>query len=1542
MKISLVKDEKLLNYKLPDRVEGNLWLNEIDSNGIERNIINVEAGNDGKWKVISNSDYYVSDGNKRYPFAILDERVMLVLNHSYSYNSLYLFTSPNYEDKMKFYLCDNELGIGISIGRSSASTICYNFDFLNDTDLLIKLEDNSLYISNSNEKFIAFKNDTKIDEKEEIDFGDVIFYMGLKIVFFKINGNYVVGVNNPFNNMTTYMQEYQIKEQAVEVEEDTENDKDMELYSQEDYFYRKPRFIYSINELNINVDTPPTKSDGEEMPAILTIGPMLTMSMTSVMTFYVTMNNINTGKEDLKRAMPQLVMSGAMMLSFFLWPMVTNAFQKHLKKKREKKRQKKYTDYINSIKSRIMEEKKVQEDIMHKKFPSLSLTEKIILERQDRLWEKRNYDEDFLTVSLGYGTLPMMINVGYPEEHFSMVEDTLIDKMRELQNHNINLEEVPIPFSFKDNYICAMVGKEKLQKKVLKNIMLQIMGYQSYESLKVAIFTSRDKQKDWEEYKSLPHIWSNDHHIRFFATNDQEYKEVTYILDKVYNERVENASNNNDQNTNYSTSFLLIVDTYTAVRNLDLFSHLINSNKYLGFSLLIINDRISNLPDQCQTFIELDDTECKISKNISNSESQKFKIDTTKYNLKKCINSIANTPLELRSEGGIAIPKKVGFLEMYGLGKIEQFNSKSRWEENTPIMNMSALVGIGNNGEKISLDLHEKYHGPHGLIAGMTGSGKSEFIITYILSLAVNYHPDEVQFILIDYKGGGLAGAFENQTIGIKLPHLVGVITNLDKNEINRSLASIESELKRRQALFNKAREISEESTIDIYKYQEMYRNGIVDEPVSHLLIIADEFAELKQQQPEFMEQLISTARIGRSLGVHLILATQKPSGVVDSQIWSNTRFRVCLRVQEKSDSTEVIKRPDAAFLTQTGRFYLQVGYDEVFLLGQSAWTGGKYLPSDSIKKNIDTTVDFVNNIGYITKSIETKVEAKTTVNLGEELINIVKYLSNIAEEENIKTRQLWLSRIPSFILVTDLIKKYSYKKTNFVLNPIIGEYDVPTMQEQRLLTIPFTTEGNALIYGIAGSGKENFITTMIFSSMIAYSPQEVNYYIMDFGSESLRYFDNSPYVGDIVYSSDVEKIDNLFKMIQKEMENRKSLFSNYNGDFVTYCKNSGSPIPSIIVVINNFEGYQETYPNYDDLLNLLTRDCTKYGIYFVLTVNTPNGVRFKLKQNFGQTFALGQNNDEDFSTILGNVRKVYPSKSLGRGLIKPDAAYEFQTAFVTETEQIPSYIRKINEQLSSKYSIKAKKIPTLPDIVTYPDVMDAVSNNNLIALGFNKNDLSTATYDFSKDRVNLFTSQDSSLFEKILSPLIYQFIYKKTTNNVVINADDFAFDDTIKKYTNYVDNNFDGIFDVLVKYIKDSEEQYKANGLNKSIFSNTKKINCIIVGVNSFKTKLDVDRQNRIAELFSDQYQLNLINFIFVDTVDKLKKFSYDAWFKDNINNTSGIFLGNGLGDQMLISVSKRIPEMKEDVPYNFGFIIKRGIPTYVKFIEQFKKGNN
>ena len=147
---------------------------------------------------------------------------------------------------------------------------------------------------------------------------------------------------------------------------------------------------------------------------------------------------------------------------------------------------------------------------------------------------------------------------------------------------------------------------------------------------------------------------------------------------------------------------------------------------------------------------------------------------------------------------------------------LEQLNIMNRWDTNDSTTSLKAEVGVDEEGNLMYLDLHEKFHGPHGLIAGMTGSGKSEFIITYILSMAINYSPDDVAFILIDYKGGGLAFAFENKTTGVSLPHLAGTITNLDKAEMDRTLVSIDIEIKKKKKIFNDARDKLGERTINI------------------------------------------------------------------------------------------------------------------------------------------------------------------------------------------------------------------------------------------------------------------------------------------------------------------------------------------------------------------------------------------------------------------------------------------------------------------------------------------------------------------------------------------------------------------------------------------------------------------------------------------------------------------------------------------------------------------------------------------------------
>ena len=522
--------------------------------------------------------------------------------------------------------------------------------------------------------------------------------------------------------------------------------------------------------------------------------------------------------------------------------------------------------------------------------------------------------------------------------------------------------------------------------------------------------------------------------------------------------------------------------------------------------------------------------------------------------------------------------------------------------------------------------------------------GKSEFIITYILSLAINYHPNDVNFLLIDYKGGGVAGAFQKKNT--KLPHLVGTITNIDTIGLQRSLASIQSELRRRQIIFNEARNIIDEGTIDIYKYQKLYHEGIVKKPIPHLLIICDEFAELKQQQQDFMDELISVSRIGRSLGVHLILATQKPAGIVNDQIRSNSKFAICLKVQDKSDSTDVIKKPDAAYLKNTGQFYMQVGNDDYFVLGQSAWSGAPYFPSDITKKKVDTSIQFISNIGTTIREVDDTLQ-KVYSSKGEQLTNIVKYIYELSKQENIKPTSLWLENIPENIYVDELQKKYHYTEAKEDVEVIIGEYDDPYNQKQDLVTFNLSKDGNVIIFGNAESGKETLLSTLVYNLISSYKTDKSWIYILDFGSEALKIFKNSSMVGDIAFTNDSEKISRFFDMIQNEINKRKTILSEYGGDYNLYSKKNND-MPRITVIINNYEAFIETYENqYDDIFLTLTRESIKCGITFIVTASAVNSFRYRLNQNFRRKVALQLNNEDDYFAIFDKIdRKTRPSRS--------------------------------------------------------------------------------------------------------------------------------------------------------------------------------------------------------------------------------------------------------------------------------------------------------
>ena len=812
----------------------------------------------------------------------------------------------------------------------------------------------------------------------------------------------------------------------------------------------------------------------------------------------------------------------------------------------------------------------------------------------------------------------------------------------------------------------------------------------------------------------------------------------------------------------------------------------------------------------------------------------------------------------------------------------------------------------------------------------MTGSGKSEFIITYILSLAVNYHPDEVAFILIDYKGGGLTGAFQDDDRGVKLPHLAGTITNLDGAAVKRSLISIQSELRRRQAIFNEARKISNEGTMDIYKYQQLYRDKVVTEPVPHLFIISDEFAELKTQQPEFMEQLISAARIGRSLGVHLILATQKPSGVVDDQIWSNSKFRVCLKVQERADSQDMIKCPDAAELSQTGRFYLQVGFNELFALGQSAWCGAEYIPTETVEKTVDSSVQVIDNLGRVLMNVKPNKKKVAQGSKLKQIVAIVKYLSDLATEEKIDVRPLWLDPIPERILIDEIEAKYAQKSSGTVLNPVVGEYDDPFNQKQGVLTVPFSAEGNCLIYGATGNGKSTFLTGICYSLIKNHTPDEVNVYIMDFGSETLKMFEKAPHVGGVIVSSDEEKTLNFLKMLKTEMENRRNLFSEYGGDYASYCRNSGKTVPNIVVLVNNYSGFAEQYEDLQELFYLVSRDGVKYGIYFAVTAVSTNAVRYKTQQNFKTLLTMQLNDPLDYPIIVGKTDGLIPSKFKGRGLVAMDRVYEFQTARCTDLDDVQDFVRGYCAELREKATSFAKPIPVLPDTVTADYVKPYVDGLVKVPVGVGKKNLNVVTINLNDKVIYPVFSQDVN--ETISFVEEFAKVVSASTKTIVVDAEKAV--DYSKCGCEIINNDFEGFVQEIFTDMATRNNTYKDANLDLSSLDEFEERVYILVGVKRFIEQLSQDGKEKLNVLLSKAESFYKLHFVFAESVSSMSSYTYDEWYKTNIKGSEGLWIGDGIADQYTLKLSKVTSELYEEIGVEYGFSVVRNRQTLVKLL--------
>ncbi len=1103
-------------------------------------------------------------------------------------------------------------------------------------------------------------------------------------------------------------------------------------------------------------------------------------------------------------------------------------------------RREKYGAYIDDQKARIESVAKVQREIIAKENPDPKECMNILYGLRRNLWERMPSDRDFLDVrvGMGYENLCVAVKSRTDSNGFQMEDDETRELSEQIIEETRIVDNVPARISLLNKNTIGFVGNRDKTVKLVKNMLISLATSHCFEDVRVVgIFDSKEKSK-WESLKWLPHVWDDNRQFRTLAFDKDNSHNLCEMFNDVLKKRKDELPDSSyGKKVVPHPYYIFIFGSKEMVDREEIMQNLFVNDSSMGVTSLFLFDDMYMLPNDCRCIVDVDNGPCVYDRNEANNKFY-FTMDPSTDDVQWDTFARRMAAVELDGFATKAgLPNGITFLQGFGVQTVEQLKVINRWNEAVPYKSLAAPIGMMAGNKLFNFDIHEKHHGPHGLVAGTTGSGKSELLQTWILSMALTYHPHDVSFVIIDYKGVGMANLLE------PLPHVVGKITNIGSN-ISRSLISLQSEIKRRYAIFDK------HGVNHIDKYQKLYKNGEATEPMPHLIIVSDEFAELKKEEPEFMSGLISAARVGRSIGIHLVLATQKPGGVVDDQIQSNSRFRLCLKVQDINDSREMIKRPDAAKLTQAGRTYIRVGEDEYFDLFQSFWSGAPYFGAINMEENVGNQVRVVDVSG---KRIKTVFDEKTRFKSDlDELTAIVRYICSEAKENGINQLQgPWLPELPEQLFINEIQSEGSFDGRTWNssmewLKFPIGKFDAPKTQSQGVQYMDFATEGHYGIYGAPGTGKTNLLKTVVMSLCMHYSPQDVNIYILDCGGWSMSLFGNMPHVGGIALDSEEEKFFKFEKLIMQEFESRKRKFlQNAVSSLKAYREAVSSDMPAIVIAIDNIIPIFDLYPDLENLFVTIARDGATYGIYMVYTANSTSGVRYKVLQNIRGAVAFELTDKGDYATVVGRLDGMSLPKIIGRAFYKGNPPVEFQAALYSKGETDRDKMLNAKELTGKMNSVwdgvRPLPIPVMPETVSIDSMMSEYTNRTLIPVGISCDEIRTAFIDLTDNYSFLVSgsvrSGKSKTLCKFANMVIERFPETKT----------FVFDNSsnslkelmpsVYKYANSADDEaVTGILSEIVGYLNERKKaqnqarQIDGEAFNEKQFIMNYELLCIII----------------------------------------------------------------------------------------------------------------
>lgn len=1266
-------------------------------------------------------------------------------------------------------------------------------------------------------------------------------------------------------------------------------------------FSRPPRFFPYIPQGEIEISSPPPSVHKPEISWVTLLLPP------SVMLIITVILAMNSGS-----AFMLLSIATTIVTLFCSMLGATTEIRKY--KKNKKLRTKKYLQAIADIRSELQIAKEQQVIAMNELNPPPQVCLERIHKMDSKLFERTPAYSDFLTLRLGIGSVPATLKAKYDKKYLTLESDSLEEEPEKIAREFEKINELPVCMDLFHSEISGIAGSENDILAILNPLVLQMVTHHSYDDVKIVLLLKEEQLPWWTWVKYIPHLWDEDFTVRHMLCGQAiAHKMLGYLYD-IFKDR-ELKKSKSEYATSQFSHYVFIVGDSSLLENEPINKYLYNGYSSIGISSLFIAERKEFLPMNCKSIVEVRGKTGEYINRVT-LEKSTFTVDKVETSaLEKAARVLAPCRIK-KSEAHFTLPKSITLLEMLKIDRVEGIDVISRWKQNKTYKDMGVPIGARAGGELFYLDMqaYEASHGPHGLVAGTTGSGKSELLQSIIISLAINFHPHDIVFVLIDYKGGGMADIFKG------MPHLVGTITNLGGNQTNRALVSIKSELKRRQEIFAKY----EVNNID--KYQKLYHNGTAKQPLPHLIMIADEFAELKAEQPDFMKELVSTARVGRSLGVHLILATQKPAGVVDDQIWSNSRFKICLKVQDEADSKDVIKRPDAALIKEPGRAYIQVGNDEIFELFQSTWSGADYDPEGKISKERNKTTKLykVGLEGRMTKIYPLEEDYMDQEEKDSQLKAMVLHIIKEAHQAGIEPlKGPWLPPLQDILYLDHIMPEIKGQmRSEQALNKdhkeelvaTIGIIDNPRQQQQELLRLNFSKEGHLLIYGSPGTGKTTLLETLILSVAYSYTPKEAQVYIMDFGGGILKRFEKLPHCGGVMSIEDEAKINQFMLFIFRIIEERKVNFSEYMvANIEAYNQMAPSKLPSLLLIIDNYFALSESFEEIDEKIMILAREGTKYGIYIITTATNSTLVRYKFSINFKMTITLQLTDKSEYSSIVGRTEGLEPDNILGRGLVKAIYPVEFQTAMPQLSDKSTAEMIKELENIPDiSYAIPIPEMPENIDILK----INEDSDENTLIIGLKQDDLQPLGIDLKITPVLTIGGDIQSGKSTLLASWVNAITTKMGQENTHI----YAYDSSnmglyhmlqLSHVVNLQQEDVSDTVEAIQTTLESRQEElndYRKEGKDiKELYGKWKQIVIVIDNLNEFAENADDTLKELIEHLIKKAYGMKIL--LLAAGIDEDWSNSWDTIPKALRDVQVGIVLGS-IKEQNLYSVK---------IPYNY-----------------------